>query len=159
MAFFGSRQFQDALDMLEADATEISFGQFDGATQKAASDGPGQYCQRLYAKQYRGRFYYKVGGFQAGDFPIPVGFLTLRPRFHVGEGLRQGGIPVTRQLRKQFVADAVAGEFAGGVRRVFPPGDAAIAEILLDLAAVDVEQRAYDAFAGDRANASQAEIG
>src|ERR1019366_7757790 len=71
------------------------------------------------------------------------------------EGFAEGGVPLADQLGEQLVADAVAGVIEGGVGRVFAPGDGTVAEEAGDLGPLNLDQRADDAAARDRADGGE----
>ena len=84
----------------------------------------------------------EVEGGEAIDLALPVGFLGKRQIGGVGECLGDGGIPLAGELGEELVAYAVAGEIEGRVGGVFAPWKVAPAEEVIDIGALDVEQRA-----------------
>ena len=60
-----------------------------------------------------------------------------RPVGGMGQSLANRRVPFARPVAAAVVADAVAGEPAAGIGRIFPPGDTALAQEVLHLGAVD----------------------
>ena len=73
----------------------------------------------------------------------------------MSQGFGNSGVPLPGELRQQLMANPVAGEIQRGVRRIFPPRDATLAQEIENLRPLDLDQRPDNAAIRNRADGSQ----
>src|SRR5215468_1312230 len=99
--------------MTEIDAAEVAFYPFDRVPDQAARGCQWEAEECGGADQYRAIAFRQVFGGEPFDFGLPPRFLGESPFGGMRQRFPDRRVPVAGQLRKQLVADPIAGEIGG----------------------------------------------